>query len=391
MQMMQRRFTWEIHWGVKMSEYVLRNIDARFIKHLAKKENYCSVAVYLPAFLTVEYRELKRGYIFVHKSCIKDAEKKNFKDVVLRYDTYELSVKKGDEFVKFTVSAEELYQENEFYLLLNEEKSDANYVEEIPIYRVRQQTDSPDYSIRMSPPPRLRKVDEQGKDLVVGFLMVHPDCVELMPGDKYMKVYLKHKSYSMTCDMAGNDNMRRFDVTRQEVIDMLSSDVQGRKKRFNSHKEDMAELVEVYSGSDDYLRLRLITEEKIKEMDDVRSTVRLDLPSQFRDEASTNFCTVIVPTLHIWRNAAAAKRQRSEPYTKMFYDVRLYAPQYEISFPITDTKGYYAERQNVRWKRVVVDREVLVQTNEKSVRYNRFLQDLRAFGETDEKISVEHT
>ena len=36
-----------------MSEFVLRNIDARFIKPMAKREDYCSVAVRLPAFLTV--------------------------------------------------------------------------------------------------------------------------------------------------------------------------------------------------------------------------------------------------------------------------------------------------------------------------------------------------
>ena len=186
--------------------------------------------------------------------------------------------------------------------------------------------------------------------------------------------------------------MRVFHVTRLAGLDTLATDVKNRGSRFNSHKEDMAKLVELYSGSDDYLRLRLITEEKIKKMDDVRSIVRLGLPSQFRGEASTNYCTVIVPTSHIWRNDAAARRQRREPYKQMFYDVRLYAPQYEISFPITDTKGYYTEQKNVRWKKVIVNREVLVQTNEKSVRHNPFLQELRDFGETDERISVEqHT
>lgn len=375
-----------------MSEFVLRNIDARFIKPMAKREDYCSVSVRLPAFLTSEYREQKRGYIFVHNNYVKATEDENFKDVVLHYDTYELNVKKEDEFIKFTVSAEELYQENECYRLLQDDNSDAGYVEELPIYRVRQKEGSPDYQIRMSPPPRLRKTNEQGKDLVVGFLTVHPDCVEMMHDQQRMKVYLRHKVYELACDLEGYDTMRVFNVTRQEVIDMLSSDVRNRRSRFNSHKDDMAKLVELYSGSDDYLRLRLITEEKIKKMDDVRSIVRLELPSQFRGEASKNFCTVLVPTAHIWRNDAAARRQRREPYKQMFYDVRLYAPQYEISFPITDTKGYYTEQKNVRWKKVIVNREVLVQTNEKSVRHNPFLQELRDFGETDEKISVEqHT
>ena len=250
-----------------MSEFVLRNIDARFIKPMAKREDYCSVSVRLPAFLTSEYREQKRGYIFVHKTFVKDTEDGNFKDVVLHYDTYELNVRKGDEFLRFTVSAEEIYQENECYWLLQEDNSDACYIEELPIYRVRQKEGSPDYQIRMSPPPRLRKTDEQGKDLVVGFLTVHADCVEMMQDKQCMKVYLKHKVYTLAYNLEGYDTMRVFHVTRQEVIDMLSLDVGNRRVRFNSHKDDMAKLVELYSGSDDYLRLRLITDDKIKKMD----------------------------------------------------------------------------------------------------------------------------
>lgn len=198
-----------------MSEYILRHIYAGYVKKYEKKEDSYLVFVALPAAIKNQYG-VDRGCIFVYKKNILDTDDSKYKDLVLMYDEYDVSIKLHDRYESVRIMVKDLCQANEdfvnSFVTLHVSKQD-----------IKESKYDGLIMVRVPIPERLIRECNYSS---FGYLHLYSFSVEDTDDDDFKDVVLKRElTYGL--HVPTGDSFVKFDVSCDEIYkeyEMLEGD-----------------------------------------------------------------------------------------------------------------------------------------------------------------------
>ena len=347
-----------------MSDYILKNIPIRFINQTKTNPELYKVDVPLPSYLKSRYRDCKYGDILVYKSCITDSAEPFCNDIWLARDSYSMHLFSQGRNIHEEISAEDIFREYQVFLesnrliITDDDFEEERYLHDVPQWLLSKEHKTDEYRLLLSIPERLLNESSDHNAFTKGSVVFHKEQIKNIRDGKdgVTDILLKFPTYVFSTQ--GDNTPHMYTITRQEVIDTFAHDQKRRKDRKEGYQEQMAIFADQYKDGD-YLELRHLFAKNMNTLDEVRCVVTLPVPASLKDNSSKWFCTLILPSEHVL--------PEPEISGTSLITVRLYAPEYEVTYPVTDTELHKSGR-HTSWEKAVVSREELYEAHQRTLK-----------------------